>query len=408
MKNHWLIHVVALAAILAFLFPGAALAGAGDEQPKIPALLSHVPASSFASGFLSFVDIPVLVAGTPGAVMPESIEGFEGLAGTSAGDAVLRAYMNLSSGSANVYQNLLKGREMLSSSGIDFFHIHQMLETGIPPLRQTWLGGDFDKAPIQDRLQARGYQVLTDTLPDREVWSKGGDIGSGLAINLAQRDIHFPFGGSLGQSWPVILGRDFIGATPDEGAVEAAAYGNEPSLAAPGMIADMIKAAMMTGENQQGTLAQLHLFMSTAVGIELPALSGDTPVPTTGTEPLPAYTFLSLSQVFSNDTEWVLIGLSFPDAATAAAAELVIKERLSNAKLARTGGLLSEQVMKLGGQMNPLFTVPDGSGGHALIIPFRFTVTKEGPDNGVNPFRFFVNLLYSRDLGWLAMGNVAQ
>ena len=405
MKSKWLKNIIALAAVFALLFPAGALAGAGEELPGILALLSYIPALSFAPGTLSFVDIPALIAGTPGTVMPESVEGFERITGTPAGDAVLQAYMGVSAGPPDVFRNLPQSREMLTSSGIDYFHIRQMLEIGSPPLRQIWLSGNIDKAAILDKLQARGYQATPNTLPDREVWGKGGDIGSGLKMDLRQRDAHFPFGGSLGQSWPVIFAGKVIGATPDEKAIQAVAFESGPSLAAPGPIADMVMAAMMKGENEWGALAQLHLLTPSAAGTNLPGISSGSPEPASGTEPLPPYTLLSLSQVFSIGAQWVLIGLSYPDAAAAAAAEPVIMERLSQAKLARTGGFLSEKIKELGGRLDPFFTVPGESGSHILVIPFRFPKSAEGPDNVANPYRFFANLLQVRDFGWINIGN---
>ena len=408
MKKERLKHIIALAAVYALLFPAGALAGAGGELPGILALLSYIPASSFAPGTLSFVDIPALIAGTPGAVIPESVEGFERITATPAGDAVLQTYMGISAGPPDVFQNLPQSREMLTSSGIDYFHIRQMLEIGSPPLRQIWLSGDFNKAAIRDKLQARGYQAMPNTLPDREVWGKGGEIGSGLKMDLRKRDAHFPFGGSLGQTWPVIFAGKVIGATPDEKAVQAVAFESGPSLAAPGPIADMVKAAMMKGENERGALAQLHLLTPSAAGTDLPGISSGSPEPASGTEPLPPYSLLSLSQVFSKGAQWVLIGLSYPDAAAAAAAEPVIMERLSQAKLARTGGFLSEKIEEFGGQKDPSLIVTGESGSHVLLIPFRFPAAGEGIDNITGPFRFFVNLLYARDFGWLNIGDYGQ
>ncbi|MHC1786430.1 MAG: hypothetical protein AB9880_05175 [Christensenellales bacterium] len=384
--------LIALAILLCLLsVPFAAPAQA--QSAGLPALLERVPASAFQAGWLSYVNIPALLQGTPGAVIPENAADFQRLTGTAEGDAILRAYMDRSAGPADFFQHLLRAEEMQSSGGLDPFTVKEAMELGIPPARQMWLRGPFHREAVLGKLAGKGYQASVEAFPGRDVWGQGGKIDGGMKLNLLQRDPVFPFGGNLGQSWPVILDHDLLLSSPDEAAIRAAAGGAEPALSSVALVHDMVSAAAMISPGETGILAQLFLLTPAAAGLQGEAPSGSQPA-----ERMPAFTLFSLSQAFTASKQWVLIGLAFPDLDTATAAERLLQERYAQARLIRTGELLSERVLAMGGQAEAPAVIRAGEGTHAVMLPFSFP---KDPVDTPHPFRFFTNLLLSRDLGWL-------
>ena len=339
----------------------------------------------------------MLLQGTPGAVVPQSVPDFERLAGTPEGAATMQAYQALAAGPSDLYQLLPRARDLLSVSGIDFFMLREAMELGVPPARQVWLRGSLDREAILARLSAKGYQPTEEAFPDLDVWGPGGKIDGGMTMNLRLRDPAFPFGGKLGQSWPVVLDGDLLLSSPEEAAIRAAALGTEPSLASPGLVRDMAVAAGMISAQEGGALAQLTLLTPETVG-----LGGASPN-AGAAEPLPSFLLFSLSQVFTATDQWVLLGLGFPDAGAAEAAERILPQRYAQAKLVRTGELLSDRVAGMGGQAQAPFVLhPEGGDAHVVVLPFR--LPKE-PGKTPYAFRFFTQLLQTRELGWLAAGE---
>ncbi len=399
-------------------YPVTALASAA--QPGIEAMLAKIPLSAFEDGWLSFADVSVLIANTPGAVEPESVEAFERISGTPEGSATLRAYMGLSAGPGDFYAHLTRSREMLQSSALDFFGVRQMIEAGIMPRQQMWLAGAFDGEELRSKLRWKGYLQIQDANPDFEVWCKDGDITGGSRTNLLNRDPDFPFGGNLGRSWPVMLGGTLIGSTPDAQSVQALADGAEPSLMSLGVLSDLIGALTTDDADGKNSLAQLYLLTPAAARLDLPALSealgqanpaeAYESSAAIDQQPLPAYSMLALAHIYSEDTQWVMVGLSFPDEESAAEAEMVIDSRLQKAVSLRTGEPLADRVRVMEGCMEPMFTITGQSNSHILLIPFRFPAQTAADRNSEpasvpgKPFRFFTSLLMTRDLGWLTIG----
>ena len=67
-------------------------------ETVLQALLEKIPASAFEAGWLSYANVPALIRGTPGAVIPQSAQDFDSLQSGPGGDALLRAYQALAAG----------------------------------------------------------------------------------------------------------------------------------------------------------------------------------------------------------------------------------------------------------------------------------------------------------------------
>ena len=389
--------IAVLLLLCSLLLPSVSAAGAQSGEPGLPALLARVPSSAFGAGWLSYVNIPALIRGTPGAVIPQSAQDVDSLQSGPGGEALLRAYQALAAGPSDLYRHLYRWDALAVSSGIDFFVISEALEMGQPPARQIWLRGAFDRTALLDRLKEKGYQASAEAFPAFEVWGRDGMIDGGQALDLLRRDPAFLFGGYIGQSWPAALSGDLLFTSPDEAAIRAAAEGTAASLSSLGPLKGLVSAADKVSPEETGELAQLYLLTPDAAG-----LSALSPWDAPPAVPLPAYTLFSLSQAFALNDEWVLIGLSYPDGSSAAAAKEALTIRYASAILTHTGEKLSDRVAAMGGEAGEPFVMEAEDGSSAVILPLRFS-TLEG--NAPMAFRFFVNLLLSRELAWLTAGQ---
>ena len=387
----------ALLFLCFLLLPAAMPLRAQAGETVLQALLEKIPASAFEAGWLSYANVPALIRGTPGAVIPQSEQDFDSLQSGPGGDALLRAYQALAAGPSDLYGHLYRGKEMIASSGIDFFALSEALELGQPPSRQIWLRGSFDHDAIIARLKGKGYQVSAEAFPAFQVWGLDGQIDGGKTLNMKKRDPAFLFGGNLGQSWPVAISGDLLFSSPDEESVRAAAGGKEPFLSSLGPLMGLLSSAGRAGPEEAGELAQLYLLTPDAAG-----LSVLSPWDAKPAVPLPAYTLFSLCQAFAQNSEWVLIGLSYPDDTLASEAADALALRYEQAALTRTGEKLSDRVAAMGGEAGEPFVIEAEDGSRSVILPLRFS-TLEG--NAPMAFRFFANLLLSRDLGWLTAGE---
>ena len=389
--------ITALIFLCSLFLPPASAAGAQSGEPGLQAMLAKIPASAFEAGWLSYANVPALIRGTPGAVIPQGAQDFDSLQSGPGGDALLRAYQALAAGPGDLYGHLYRRKEMIASSGIDFFALSEALELGQPPSRQIWLRGSFDHDAIFARLKGKGYQMSAEAFPAFQVWGLDGQIDGGKTLNMKKRDPAFLFGGNLGQSWPVGLNGDLLFSSPDEEAVRAAAGGKEPFLSSLGPLMGLVNSAGRVGPEEAGELAQLYLLTPDAAGLSL--LSPWDAPPAVH---LPAYTLFSLSQAFAQDSEWVLIGLSYPDASLASEAADALSLRYEQAALTRTGETFSDRVAAMGGEAGTPFITESEDGSSSVVLPLRFEILEEGAPTA---FRFFVNLLLSRDLGWLTAGE---
>lgn len=372
---------------------------AGNTDRKLISLLENVPVSAFQTGWLSYADIQALFVGGQGTAQPMDVEEFERLQGTPEEDMVIQAFSALSAGPADLYQNLYQAREMLLSSGIDLFKVHEAMEIGLPPSRQFWLRGDYDREAVNKALSDKGYLSLKDAPSGLDVWGLDGKLDGGMALNLLARDVSFPFGGKLGQSWPVVLQGDLLFSSPDEGAVRAVMEGQEPALADLAPVRDMVQTAGRVSLDETGTLAQLYLLTQTAAGIDSVIQPG------TQEEPFPVSSLFFLSHVLTDDAQWVLLGMAYPDAEAASRAMKAMEQQYPEARSVQSGKPISEHVAEMDGRANQPFPVSTKGGSSIVVLPFRFPLESgESP----MPFRFFTSLLMTRGLEWLMVSQVGQ
>ena len=397
MKNRRLTAAALLVCLLCVHFVSP-VSAEGTTQ-KLISFLENVPSSAFQAGWLSYADIQALYPGGQGTAQPFNVEEFERLAGTPEEETVLQAFSVLSAGPADLVQNLFHAREMLLSSGIDLFKVHEAMEIGLPPARQFWLRGDYDRGAVSKALSDKGYQAIKDAPAGLFAWGLEGKLDGGMDLNLQARDVSFPFGGKLGQSWPVVLRGNLLFSSPDEGAIRAVMERQEPTLADLAPVRDMAQAAGRVSLDETGTLAQLYLLTRNAAGLD------SVIPPGTQEEPFPASPLFFLSHVFTADAQWILLGMAYPDTEAASRAMNAMEQQYPEARSIQSGKPVSEHVAEMGGRANPPFVATGKGGSSIVVLPFRFPLENEPAPM---PFRFFTGLLLTRGLGWLMDHQTAQ
>ncbi|HSK68782.1 MAG TPA: hypothetical protein VLA21_05925, partial [Candidatus Limnocylindria bacterium] len=318
---------LALTACAVFAAPAQAQ-GPGPEE-----LLGLVPLSAY-DGWLTYADLDAMAA-LYGAEMPAGTEEFWAMDGSPEEGRLMAAFLALSSGPPDFFRNMMKSREFLASSGFDFFHVRRVLEVGAPPDRQFWLAGDFGAQPIRDALAAKGYEQVNTGFAGREAWAPGGDLAGGGKTDLAGRDPYFLFGGTLGQSWPVVQMPGVIASGRGEAGMRAVAMREGPALTENAVISDALHAVRAYG-GDGAQVAQLYLLTAGSAGLS-------------GAGDLPEFKALAMAHAFTGGAQWTLLALSYPDAATAEEAARILRERLAGEVALPSGTTLQALVAARGG-----------------------------------------------------------
>ncbi len=373
-----------LALLLLCLLALTVSATAENEAPGLDALLVEIPQSAY-DGWLTYADLDALLA-LYGVEKPGDTEAFLALSGTPEEKAVMAAFMAVSAGPSDFFQNMFRARETLDATGLDFFHVQAALEIGMPPSQQNWLSGTFPGEPVRGKLADKGYRQVNTGIAGRETWALGGDLASGSQMNLQNRDPSFLFGGNLGQMWPVAQMPGILVSTRDEAGIRAIGFREGPFLGEDAAVEGILSAL-----RGAGSLAQLYLLTP-----------GKAELDVGGEGALPRWSLLALAHVFTPDAQRVVIALSYEDKGDAQSTADALALRLSADIPVSSGQTLQALVAGRGGEWEPVQTVAGLGGDHVALLPFRFPLpAPQSDDKDALPFRLFVNLLLRRDLGWL-------
>ncbi len=201
--------------------------------------------------------------------------------------------------------------------------VNQSLEFGAPPQVGTVLSGTFDADAIGAALSARGFTQTT--IDDVPVWSHLDDG----AISIQDRDTSDPFGGQLGSAARVALLPDGMLANARFSAVTEsivhAALGDVPTLATNPAFAALANAITAP----DGVLIQAWFLNGSDSGmIDTSRLSPDQPDPLAGYGTLAPYALAVIADRQEGSDQVHLIGLVYPDAASAQAAADEVAQRV--------------------------------------------------------------------------------
>jgi hypothetical protein len=385
--------------------------------------LARVPAAAGAlDSPISYVDYLAVAEARPGALVPTSLA--ELLALEESGDPAaarwFAASMGIASGPGDLLTELLsEGPSWPTSVGFDFADIDRAIAFGAPPANGTVLLGDFDPSAIEAAYAARGY--TTSAAGDRSLLCSGNGCDAGLEIDLANRDTSVPFGGRLGRQEPLAISTAEILSSADMRTVEemlAAIQGNGPSLAgSPSFV------ALANAPDDDVMLIQATLLPGSLVVavLDLAGMIGATPdevkailAEFEALAPLPPPSAVAIVDGATPTEQVVTLALAYPDDADAAVAAEVVAERLRSVRSivrdAPLAELLDERgVTSVQSDVRPAGPDMDA----AAIVELRAPLAGDEPtDSGrLAPssalYRLFVDLVFTRDLLWLAPSGEA-
>ena len=399
---------------------------ASQSETGLLNLLDKVPSSSFAGGWLSYVDVAALARNIPGAVYPEETQAFDVFAAQGLEENVMKVYRAVAAGPEHINQMAPAAREFAAASGLDYFRMSRRLElrSVAGGIDSVWLIGPYDRDAARKSLESKGYLLFQQAGSGAEVWGKNGRIDNGHEMKLMSRDPYFPFGGDKGMSWPVLMGDELVVSSPGAAAMEAILSGSEVSLGSSEEVTLAVTHAANVTDGISGALAQFFLLTPGAAGLDaldplpsVPLDNGGVAVPAREApldRVLPPYSLITFSHVFQEDAQFVIVGLTFAEEMSAAAGRAALESRYPlaapRAQPAPGKKFLKDMIGDMGGESAPLHIEKSGSGAAVLLMPFRFPLQpivagNAGASGSDSPFGLFIHLLMTRDLDWLTAGT---
>lgn len=407
-----------LLMVLIFVLP----ASAQEEHPLIE-LLQYVPATSQAESTLIFyADYVTAIETRLGTPLV-----------TSASDAVelledhrndFSQYMNaLPVTSLNAMQYL---RELVNTPavmGFDFFAIEQSITFGNPPTDGAILTGEFDPYRVMSAHQARGYELAPAETDDVMLLCYEGDCESGLTVNVDDRNLANIFGGDLGRNEPIatVNERVILNSAAVDTITEmiAVAGGQAPSLAQSDAYRAL--AAVMTA---QGDLRQAVFIPAAEIGatpIDPMTMAGDIDdaiaemterLNAQGELPAAALAAFAETADTESETQRAHVLLAYANQSDAETAASVIINRLNDDSMTSqmTRQPYRDILQQFGGTLLEPEVVEDAENGYFVTVitveaPLTTaeSMTQDGRliQSGLE-FRQLLNMLYMRDLVWLA------
>jgi hypothetical protein len=413
---------VALTALTLTLAATAGSTVQAQSSPETALLdaLARVPATADALATpVSYVDYKAVASARPGALEPTSLSELLELAEADDPAAArwLAASMGIASGPADLLSGLFSGGPSWPTSvGFDFTDIDRAVTFGTPPANGTVLMGAFDPAAIEAAYAARDYTATP--ADDRTLLCSANGCDAGLDVDLASMDPSVPFGGRLGRQEPLAASSSEILSSADIGTVDAmlaTASGDSPALAD-----DPAFRAVATAPADDLTVIQATLLPVAAIvaGPDVAAMLGERATPEQieeiiaefeALETMPAPTAVAIIDGATPTEQVVTLALAYPTEADATRAADVVAERLmtvdSLMRAAPLADLLEERgLTSIESEVRP--AGPDTEA--AAVIRLRAPLAGDEPTElGGLPassmlYRLFVDLVYARDLLWLA------
>lgn len=225
-----------------------------DDQP-IMQMLAQVPQGAPAS-YLTFSDRAAIAQAYPEAQLPTTLEAFFALDNDDqtpearAQEIWWRIFSRYSS--SMMAQTLMQADTLPTSLGLDFFQVQQELSFGQPPENTLYLAGTWDVESVRAALATRNYSLI-DENAGAQLWCEE-DCLTGSQVQMEARDPGNPFGGNLGQNWPLLVAAGHLIGSRSEPLMRdylSAANGDLPTLAQ-----DPLWRAAVTAATQEGILLQ--------------------------------------------------------------------------------------------------------------------------------------------------------
>jgi hypothetical protein len=380
--------------------------------------LARVPADLGARSPVSYLDLRAVEAARPGALHPESVADL--MAALEDDDEAARlwlaALMGVATGSAHLLAGLFpSGTLWPETVGFDFFDIDRLMTFGDPPSDGLVLLGGFDPAAVGRALEARGYD--DDPRGTRTLWCGQEGCDTGQQPNLADRDLGNPFGGDLGRAEPLaVSARDLLNSA-DMATLEAmlaAAEDEGRSLAADPAVRAIAGAVPGDARLVQATL------LSDLSGLDagIAARFAESPDGATellaeldeAFEPMPAWQRAAFADGATATEQVASVILAYASDEDAAVAADVLPRRYEALRSLVRDVPLADLFADRGVTSIAGRVVPASEGASAAaVIELRAPLAGDAPEPGSDRlpassqvYRLLIDLLFTRDLLWLA------
>jgi hypothetical protein len=292
---------------------------------------------------------------------------------------------------------------MRESVGFDFFSIDQVMTFGNAPSNGRLYTGRFGTQAVEAAFLARDYTKFERGGVNVFCGDPACDPALALRVNVLDRRVGDPFGGSLGRREPIALAPNLIMNSPDMRVFDAmvAAYNSgSPSLA---QNADV--RALLTVLTAEGAIVQANFLNPYSIG---PSQGDDA-----GIAP---YSLAALVHVLREDgAQPVYIALTYAEESAAQAAGEVLATRIqayqsmarrpfADLLAARGGTLAAIQIIQPEEGASYVLLLPISSAPPTGIPAERNNFGYRSPD-AMMIYSLFVDALYRRDLGFLAVSQ---
>jgi hypothetical protein len=391
-----------LLACLALLSPAPSHAQA---DPLIVSLLRAVPLRELAfNDMVSYLDYAALQKALPSSVRPFNMQNFNMLSGTAPVAWYRAGLNNLAAGDANLVEVMLRGDEMRQFVGFDFFSIDQVVAFGNAPGDGRLYTGRFNAQAVEAAFLTRDYTKFERDGLTVFCGDSACDRTFALRTDANNRRVGDPFGGALGRREPIALAPNLIMNAPDmrvfDGMVTAYNGG------APSLTQNTAVRALLAALTAEGTLVQANLFSAYVIG----PVQGDD-------KGIAPYTLAAVVHVLRADgTQPIYIALTYAEESVAQAAGEALAARLQGYQSPVARRPFAELLAERGGTLEAVQIVqPEAGAPYVLLLP----ISSEAPTGipaerdamGYRPpaaimiYRLFINALYQRDLGFLAVSQ---
>lgn len=405
----------------------------GDPHPLMDVLALIPDGPEVRAYGVSYIDYAGIVAARPGTPEITGWEAFDKLDNSTvdADDEALGLWMasimGVYSGPPDLLQNIFTTRdEMKGVVGFDFFDLERGATYLAPPNTVTLLQGEFDEGAISDALVSRDYSV--QTLGGMTLFCGPNGCDGGMNMDMDNRNPANPFGGQFGRSQPVLVGQGTVISSASDVLLTgylALEDGTLPSMADAPDVQAVTRVILPAG-----TLIQAHIydaasfppadFTQALLDPEMTDEERDAVIEDLQAEieagaenALPYYSLVVFADFVDGDEQLVLIGLVFPDARTAQIAVEVLSARINAYESVALRQPLTEIFVGREIVMGDPELVGDWETGLVtVVLPFRSPMPPQEPGEGFPRFvqssmvfKLFVEMVYRRDLPWLAVGG---
>lgn len=397
-----------------------------DDEP-IMQMLAQVPQGAPTS-YLTFSDRAAITQAYPEAQMPTALEAFFALDNDDqtpearAQEIWWRIFIRYTS--SMMAQSMTQADTLPTSLGLDFFQVQQELSFGQPPENTLYLAGNWDAESVRGALATRNYSLIDENAV-AQLWCEE-DCLTGSQVQMEARDPANPFGGNLGQNWPLLVAEGQLIGSRSEPLMRdylSAANGDLPTLAQ-----DPLWRAAVTAATQDGILLQamalggedLRFLNEPLAGINLQTLSPEQ-IQRVAADlledyvSLPPFQLLMVADTVSEGQQVGKVILTYPVEADAQAAAAILPGRIAAYVSLVTQNAFTEMLADRN-LMLPTVTVQSAEGVFTVVIDFSspqldaesvFALRFEDPlpEGYAAPgsaFALLAQSIFRQDIGWLS------